>query len=131
VTLYESIPVLGSFFHLTYIENPGIVFGINFDGGSIFFTIAVIIASVVVVGYLWKFRNQEFIYRLSLALILGGAIGNLIDRLIFGKVVDFLDFNIAGFHWPVFNVADSSVTIGMILFLFLSLFKDKYFPINN
>ena len=125
MTLHESIPVLGNFFHITYIENSGMAFGINFSGGSLIFTVAAIVASVVVVWYLWKVRNRQFVLRLSLALIFGGAIGNLIDRLLFGRVVDFFDFSLAGYHWPIFNVADSAVTVGMFIFLYISLFKQS------
>lgn len=123
VTLHKSIPVFGSFFQLTYIENSGMAFGINFAGGPAIVTAAAIVASVFIIWYLRKVRERELTLRLSLALILGGAVGNLIDRVLFGRVVDFFDFQIMGYHWPIFNVADSSVTIGMILFLWVSLWK--------
>ncbi|MFQ6676504.1 MAG: signal peptidase II [Fidelibacterota bacterium] len=125
---HEPIPVLGSFFRLTYVENSGIAFGINFDGGPLIFTITSVVATAVVIGYSWKLRNRELPLRLSLALIAGGAVGNVIDRLFFGKVVDFLDFSVAGFHWPVFNVADSCVTVGIILFLYHSFFGTSSSP---
>lgn len=132
MTFHDSIPVIRNFFHLTYVENSGIAFGINFPGGSVIFPIASIIATVAVFYYLWFVRKDRIVVRLSLALILGGAIGNLIDRLLFGKVVDFLDFNIAGYHWPVFNVSDSSVTIGLILFLYSSfIIKNTLKTVNN
>lgn len=130
MTLNESIPIISNFFQLTYIENSGIAFGM-FSGGSVIFTVAAIIATVLVIWYLWKVRNGRFSLKLSLAIILGGAIGNLIDRLLFGKVVDFLDFSIAGLHWPVFNVADSSVTIGIFLFIYLTLFKTSDLKKNS
>ncbi|MFQ6615469.1 MAG: signal peptidase II [Fidelibacterota bacterium] len=119
---HESIPVLGSFFRLTYVENSGIAFGINFRGGPVIFTVTSVVATLVVIGYAWKYRHRELSLRLSLALIAGGAVGNVIDRLLFGKVVDFLDFSFGAFHWPVFNVADSCVTVGIILFLYHSFF---------
>jgi len=130
------IPVLGDFFRLTYIENPGMAFGIDI-GGKLFFSVFSIIASAAIFIYLYRARNEPLGFRLSLALILGGAIGNLIDRvfygviygeapLFYGKVVDFFDvdffdINILGYHlsrWPVFNIADASVTVGVILLLF-------------
>lgn len=117
---HESISVLGNFFRLTYVENSGIAFGINFRGGSPIFTVTSVVATLVVIGLSWKFRHRELSLRLALALIAGGAVGNVIDRVLFGKVVDFLDFSIAGFHWPVFNVADSCVTVGIMLFLYNS-----------
>lgn len=130
-----SRPVLGNFFRLTYIENPGMAFGIDI-GGKLFFSLFSILLSVGIVYYLYRSRSENIGFRISLALILGGAIGNLIDRtfygvifneapLFFGKVVDFFDVdffdvNILGYslsRWPVFNVADAAVTIGIILLL--------------
>lgn len=135
VPLGSSHAILGDFLRLTYIENPGMAFGIDF-GGKLFLTLFSIVASVGIFYYLYKIRNESFIIRFSLAMILGGAIGNLIDRvfygvffgegpLFYGKVVDFVDvdfFNIdlLGLHisrWPVFNVADASVSIGVVLLL--------------
>jgi len=130
--LYESINLLGDFLRFTYIENPGMAFGIQFQN-KFWFTFLSILAAGIVVFYLLRMPNERFIFRFSLALILGGAIGNLIDRLSFGKVVDFIDvefFDISlpsfnflflsfpGYdmtRWPVFNIADSAVTCGMIL----------------
>lgn len=123
--LNESIPVVGDFFRLTYIENTGAAFGINFTGGPTIFTGAALVATVLVFWYLWRLRHQHFALRLSLALVIGGAVGNLADRLIFGRVVDFFDFSVAGYRWPVFNVADSSVTVGVALFLYFSLRKNS------
>lgn len=131
-----SIPVLGDFFRLTYIENPGMAFGID-PGGKLFFTIFSILLTIGIVYYLFKAKHEPPRMRVALAMILGGAIGNLIDRtfygplfqdapLFYGRVVDFLDvdfFDIQLFgyslsRWPVFNIADSAVTIGIILLLF-------------
>ncbi len=130
-----SLPVIGDFLRITFIENPGMAFGIDV-GGKLFLTIFSIAASIGIFVYLFKIRQEALIIRLALALILGGAIGNLIDRvfygvifgegsLFYGKVVDFIDvdfFNIdfLGYHinrFPVFNVADSSVSIGVVLLL--------------
>ncbi len=135
VPLGSSHAILGDFLRLTYIENPGMAFGIDF-GGKLFLTLFSIVASAGIFYYLYKIRYESLIIRCSLAMILGGAIGNLIDRvfygvlfgegpLFYGKVVDFVDvdfFNIdfLGFHisrWPVFNVADASVSIGVLLLL--------------
>jgi len=134
----ESIPVLGDLFRLTYIENPGMAFGITL-GSKPFFAIVSIVASIAIILYLRRSRAESLGFRLSLAMILGGAIGNLIDRVFYGvlyghapffqgRVVDFFDLdfpdiNILGyqlFRWPVFNIADASVTIGVILLLLLS-----------
>ena len=132
----SSRRVLGDFFRLTYIENPGMAFGIDV-GGKLYFSIFSILASVAIVYYLYRTRNERVGFRIALSMILGGAVGNLIDRvfygvlydeapLFYGKVVDFFDldfFNITiwGYHlsrWPVFNIADASVTLGVMLLLF-------------
>jgi signal peptidase II len=125
VDLRDSISVMGDFFRLTYIENPGMAFGIQF-GSPLFFTGFASIASVVIFVYLYRIRHEKFIPRFALAIILGGAVGNLIDRFAYGQVVDFLDFGFGETRWPIFNIADSSVTVGMILLLSVVLFeKDK------
>ena len=120
--LYDSVPVITNFFHLTYVTNDGMAFGLNFPGGSYVFFFISIILTIVIFMYLWKEPNNHLLMRLSLSLILAGAVGNLIDRLLFGQVVDFFDFMIGDYHWYIFNVADSAVTIGMILFLYFSFF---------
>ncbi len=120
--LYDSVPVITNFFHLTYVTNDGMAFGLNFPGGSYVFLFISIILTIVIFMYLWKEPNNHLLMRLSLSLILAGAVGNLIDRLLFGQVVDFFDFMIGDYHWYIFNVADSAVTIGMILFLYFSFF---------
>ena len=133
--LGSTIPIVGDFARLTYIENPGMAFGIDV-GGKLFFSLFSVVASIGILLYLYKMKNERLLFRFSLALILGGAIGNLIDRvfygvmfnegsLFYGKVVDFIDIdffnvNILGYHlsrWPIFNVADSSVTIGVLILL--------------
>lgn len=137
--LYDSFNVIGDFFRITYIENPGMAFGIDFgEKAKLFLTLFSLIASIVITYYLIKHKNEKLSLRLPLAIILGGAVGNLIDRmfygliygeapLFYGKVVDFLDFdffNISLFgysydRWPIFNIADMSVTIGVILLIIL------------
>lgn len=130
-----SKPIIGDFIRLTYIENAGMAFGFDL-GWKHLFGIFSIAASIFIVIYLYKMRRANFGFKLSLALILGGAVGNLIDRvfysvifdygnLFYGRVVDFIDvdffnLNIFGYHlsrWPVFNIADASVTVGIILLL--------------
>lgn len=141
----QRIPIIGDFFRLTFIENPGMAFG--FDPGTDFklwISIFSLVASIGLVVYLYIIREQKLTLRLSIAFILGGAVGNLIDRmfygifygyapLFYGKVVDFLDFdffNIEVFgryydRWPIFNIADSAVTIGVIILLFFYRNPDK------
>ncbi len=118
--LYDSISIIGDFFRFTYVENSGIAFGINFQGGPIIFTILASVATVAVAWYLWQSQMAHFIQRLGLSLILGGAVGNLLDRYMFGSVVDFFHFSFGQYSFPVFNVADSCVTIGMGLFIYAS-----------
>lgn len=135
VPLGSSTAIFGDVVRLTFIENPGMAFGIDL-GGKLFLTIFSLFASIGILVYLFRIKEEAFVIRLSLAMILGGAIGNLIDRvfygvifgegaLFYGKVVDFVDidfFNIdfLGFHitrWPVFNVADAAVSLGVLVLL--------------
>lgn len=118
----ESIPVIQNFFHFTYVTNDGMAFGINFPYGIYFFSLVSIFLTIYLFYYLWREKDGHILLRISLALIIAGALGNLIDRVFFGKVVDFLDFMIGSYHWYIFNIADSSVSIGMVLFLFYNLF---------
>lgn len=122
--LGQSIEVFGDFLRFTYIRNPGMAFGIRF-GGPLFFTIFALIASAIILVYLFRMRHERFHSRLSLALILGGAIGNLIDRFAYGEVIDFIDIGINETRWPVFNIADSAVTVGMIILVSLVLFEGQ------
>ncbi|NOZ74972.1 MAG: signal peptidase II [FCB group bacterium] len=120
--LHESISIIPNFFNLTYVTNSGMAFGLNFPGGIVVFTLASIILSGVLIRLLWTERFSHILVRISLALILAGAFGNLFDRLFRAKVVDFFDFYWGTYHFYIFNVADSSVTIGIILYLWYSLF---------
>ena len=125
MTLYESITVIPGFFHLTYITNDGMAFGINFPFGIYIFSTISIILTAILFWYLWTIRQENIILRSGVAMILAGAIGNLIDRLFLGEVVDFLDFMIGDLHWYVFNFADSFVTIGMGIILYDAIILEK------
>ena len=130
--LYESIHVIPGFFHLTYVVNKGMAFGIDLPIGIGIFSFLSIIISCFLVFILWRERENILLVRIALALILGGAIGNLIDRILFSEVVDFLDFMIGDYHWYIFNIADSAVTVGIILMLWHSVFiKDKVQPTHS
>ena len=132
MTLYDVIPVIPGFFQLNYITNKGMAFGINLPVGISFFSGISLIITCFLVWILWCERKNNLLMRISLALILGGAIGNLIDRILFGEVVDFFDFMIGDFHWYIFNIADSAVTVGIIFMLFYSfLFKPKVQPTHS
>ena len=123
--LYESKPVIQDLLHFTYVTNDGMAFGLSFPGGKHVLLIMTILLTGFIVGFLWKEKNGHPLIKYGLALILSGAIGNLIDRLLYGKVVDFLDLMIGNFHWYIFNIADSSVTIGMILFIIHSFYIEQ------
>jgi len=124
--LYQSKPIIQDFIHFTYVTNDGMAFGLSFPGGKHILLVMTILLTGFIIGLLWKEREGHPLVKYGLALILSGAIGNLIDRMLFGKVVDFLDIMIGNFHWYIFNVADSAVTIGMILFIFHSFYlQDK------
>ncbi len=113
--------IVGDFIRLTYIENPGMAFGIRFANQT-FFVIFASLATVIVFVYIVRAQNERLLLRAALALIFGGAVGNLIDRLLYGKVVDFIDVGIGATRWPIFNLADSAVTIGMCIIVVFALF---------
>ena len=125
MTLYESITVIPGFFHITYITNDGMAFGINFPFGIYIFSGISIIFTIMLFWYLWTIKEEGIAIRSGIGFILAGAIGNLIDRLFLGEVVDFLDFMIGDLHWYVFNLADSFVTIGMGIILYDSIVLEK------
>ena len=125
--LYQSEPVIQDLLHFTYVTNDGMAFGLSFPGGKHILLVMTILLTGFIIGFLWKEREGHPLVKYGLALILSGAIGNLIDRFLYGKVVDFLDLMIGDFHWYIFNVADSSVTIGMVLFIVHSIiFESSY-----
>ena len=119
--LYQSEPVIQDLLHFTYVTNDGMAFGLSFPGGKHILLVMTVLLTGFIIGFLWKEREGHPLVKYGLALILSGAIGNLIDRFLYGKVVDFLDLMIGDFHWYIFNVADSSVTIGMVLFIVHSI----------
>ena len=128
MTLYQSIEIVPNFFHLTYLRNTGAAFGFLAGSRSPLRIIFFILISSMAIGcifYLLKnLRLGQNTFAASLSLILGGAIGNLIDRLRMGEVIDFLDFHWYAHHWPAFNVADSAITIGVLL-LFWQMIRKK------
>ncbi len=121
--LYESIAVV-PYFNLTYVHNTGAAFSFLSDQGGWqrwFFATLAFVVSVVITVWLARLKKNEWMLAVSLSLILGGAIGNLIDRLLFGYVIDFLDVYYQTWHYPAFNVADSAITLGVILMLLESV----------
>ena len=128
IPLEDAINIIPGFFRLTHLENTGAAFSLFADSTSPFRTALLIAFSVaalsVISVLLWKDRSVFHSGTLALSLILGGAIGNLWDRLADGKVTDFLDFYIGVHHWPPFNVADSAIVIGAVLLFLRMLRKD-------
>jgi signal peptidase II len=128
ISLDDVINVIPGFFRLTHLENTGAAFSLFADSTSPFRTALLIIFSVaalaVVSILLWKDRRVFHSGTLALSLILGGAVGNLWDRMADGKVTDFLDFYLGTHHWPPFNIADSAIVVGALLLLARMLRKD-------
>ncbi|HHV98570.1 MAG TPA: signal peptidase II [Clostridiaceae bacterium] len=122
VDLGELIEIIRNFFYITYIRNKGAAWSI-FQNGRYFFIVMTIIASILIIYFLLKSKNK--ILSLSLSFILGGAIGNLIDRIAAGSVVDFLEFHFWSYRFPVFNVADIFITTGTILLAYYLIFIYK------
>jgi len=119
IALHDSVAVVPGFFRLTHVQNTGAAFGLFAEssaqwkvGALVSFSV---LALIVVSAMLWKNGHSLSTTTIGLSLILGGAMGNLWDRLFTGHVVDFLDFYVGSYHWPAFNVADSAIVIGAIL----------------
>ena len=128
--LHESIPVVAGFFNLTYIRNPGAAFGLFATTNSAFRLIFFIGTSIFALGLLgtifYRIHPDDVWGQLTVSSIVGGAIGNLLDRLQHGEVVDFLDVYIGSYHWPAFNVADSAISVGVVsLLIIFALDKKK------
>lgn len=124
--LYESIDIV-PFFQLTYVQNQGAAFSFLDDAGGWqrwFFIALSLMASLFITLWLSRLPKAEKLQSVGLAMVLGGAIGNLIDRVIYGYVIDFLDVYYQQWHWPVFNLADSAITVGVFLLL-LDSFRNK------
>jgi signal peptidase II len=117
--IYETVPVIGGFFDLVHVRNRGMAFGIMNNAESnagIWLLVAMSsVAIVLLLVWFYRLKNEGVFVTLSLSLIMGGAVGNIIDRLRFGEVVDFLDVYIGAYHWPAFNVADAAITVGTIM----------------
>lgn len=125
MTLNETIRVVGDVIRFTYIHNEGAAFGLSIGSySSQIFLVLAGVASVLVFYLLLSAPRAERMQRMALALILGGALGNIIDRLRWSMVVDFIQVGVAGHFWPIFNVADSAVTVGAVLLAWTYLFKD-------
>ncbi|MDH5544162.1 MAG: signal peptidase II [Gammaproteobacteria bacterium] len=120
----EVIP----FFNLTLAHNPGAAFSFLADAGGWqrwFFTVLAVAISILLIFWIRSLKSHEGKMAIGLSLVLGGAIGNLIDRLAYGYVVDFLDFYVGDYHWPAFNIADSAITIGAGFLIVMSFISER------
>ena len=121
IPLYHSISVIPGFFNFTHVRNPGGAFGFMASGSVELRNFIFIGVSIIAMGLIvFFYRSTPKTHRAlaaSLAMIFGGAVGNFVDRLRFGEVVDFLDVYLGSYHWPAFNVADSAITVGITIFL--------------
>ena len=126
--LHESFPVIEGFFNITYVRNPGAAFSFLADSPaafrSVFFVTVTSLAILCILYCIVKDAFEDPLMTFGLSLIMSGAVGNLIDRVRLGEVVDFIDLYIGSYHWPAFNVADSAITVGAFLLL-LEIFRGK------
>ena len=118
---------LAPFFNLVLVFNKGAAFSFlaGAEGWQTLFFAAIAIVASIVIGFLIVRNENKTLFCSGLALILGGALGNLYDRLVYGQVVDFLDFHAAGWHWPAFNIADSAITVGAAILIVESFFQKQ------
>lgn len=133
--LYDSQEVIPGFFNLVYVQNTGAAFSMLADVDSpwrhYFFLGIGTIALVGLTIAHFKLRKDHRLYSVALALIAGGAAGNLVDRVRLGAVVDFLDFYVGRYHWPAFNVADSAICLGAALFLIINVLETRNKEVRN
>lgn len=127
--LYEVKEIIPGFFNLVYVTNTGAAFsmlaGVDSPWRHYFFLGIGVVACIGLTIAYYRFRSSHGGYGIALALIAGGALGNLIDRVRLGSVVDFLDFYFGSYHWPAFNVADSAICIGAVLFLIVNVLEER------
>lgn len=124
LALYESIEVIPNFFAITYYRNNGAAWSM-LEGQQLFFIIITIIALLAMIYYYFKINNKDWGQKLALSLMISGTIGNFIDRCLFQYVRDFLDFIILGYDFPIFNVADSLLVVGVFLMAILVFIEEK------
>jgi signal peptidase II len=129
MTLHSPIEVIPGFFNLTYIQNPGAAFGL-FGNITETLRLAILIgisllAFVILIYMYVKVKEKDNLVLIPIAMIIGGALGNLIDRIRLQRVIDFLDFYMGRYHWPAFNVADSAITAGTMILVFTILFSGR------
>ena len=121
ITLHDSVDIIPGMFRLTHVQNQGAAFGLFADSPSEWKVAMLILFSIAALGVvsalLWKNGNAMNATAIALSLVMGGAVGNLWDRVAAGRVIDFLDFYLGSHHWPAFNIADSAIVVGALLLL--------------
>ncbi len=120
----ESRPIIDGFFNLVYVRNPGAAWGMLAGKGLVLILISVAVLVLLVV-YRRSFLQEQLSHKILLGLMIGGIVGNLVDRIRFGWVTDFLDFHIGTHHWPSFNIADSAICIAVGLYLIFNLLSSE------
>lgn len=130
LTKTDSIAIIKNFFYLTYINNDGAAFSI-LVGKRIFLILVAIIIIIMLIHYIKKNNIQNKLELVSISLIIGGSLGNLMDRVVRGYVIDFLDFKIFNYNFPIFNLADTFIVIGVILLLLKELRKENNLDSRN
>ena len=113
MNVYDSIVVIEDFFYISYVRNTGAAWSIFSDNTWLVILLSLIIIGVIII-YIYKHRPKSKLEKIGYSLILGGAIGNFIDRIVYGYVIDFFDFYIFGYDYPIFNLADTFIVIGVV-----------------
>ena len=130
MSLHESFVVIGGLFNITYVRNPGAAFSFLATASagfrSVFFLAVTVLAIILVLYYIAKSKTEEPLMIFALSLILSGALGNFIDRMRLGEVIDFIDVHLGAYHWPAFNVADSAISVGAVLLVMDMMRKRKH-----
>jgi signal peptidase II len=125
LTLHQSMPVVDGLFHITYVRNTGAAFSLLAGKSAAFrvpfFALVSLVAGFALVTFVRRTPASQRLVLIACAGVLGGALGNLVDRLRYGEVIDFLDVHWRGFYWPAFNVADSCISVGVVVLLISSL----------
>jgi signal peptidase II len=132
MSLHESHGLIDGFLRLTYVRNRGAAFGILSDADlpfqAVVFSVLSLAALAAIGLYAWRLPAESRLPKSALALIIGGALGNLIDRMRLGYVIDFVDAHVGTYHWPAFNVADSAITVGVVLLVLDMLWRPQASP---
>jgi signal peptidase II len=132
---YEVIPVIPHFFNLTMTRNPGAAFGLFADSPAVWKTAFLVLVSALLIaavaGVVWRSSRLDWHSGVALSLILGGALSNLLDRIRYGRVVDFIDLYVQSYHWYTFNLADTAIVLGACLLICRMLFTGRNTPVHQ